>query len=68
MDDTDEAIATVIRWDRDAYGILIDYGSGSWRSYFVGSHDEAQQERARMTLVFARRRATRKGGYKLSIS
>jgi hypothetical protein len=38
------------------------------RSYFVGSHDEAQQERARFTLVMARRRATRKGGYKLMIS
>jgi|SRR6185312_17178650 hypothetical protein len=64
MDDTNEAVATVIPWDRaDTYGILIDYGCGSWRSYFVGSHEEAQQERARMTLMFARRRAARKGGY-----
>jgi hypothetical protein len=60
MDDTDDAAVRVIPWDREGdYGIHIDYGRGSWRSYLVGSFDEAQREQARLTLKSGVRRAGR---------
>lgn len=60
MDDTDDATIRVIPWDsEDVYGIHVDYGHGSWRSYLVGSHDEARREQARLTLELEVRRADR---------
>ena len=50
MEDTEDANVRVIPWDREGeYGIHIDYGGGSWRSYLVGSFDDAQREQARLT-------------------
>lgn len=51
MDDTDDVTVRVIPWDSEGeYGVHIDYGRGSWRSYLVGSLDEARQEQARLTI------------------
>jgi hypothetical protein len=51
MDDTDDAAVRIIPWDREGeYGVYIDYGAGSWRSYLVGSFDEAHREQARLIL------------------
>lgn len=56
MKDSDSAVAKIIPWGADAYGIHIDYGAGSWRAYLVGSQYEARQELARFTLDLAERR------------
>ena len=51
MDDSDDAAVRIIPWDREGeYGVHIDYGGGSWRSYFVGSFGEAQREQTRLTI------------------
>jgi hypothetical protein len=61
MEDTDDVTVRVIPWDREgSYGVHIDYGHGSWRSYLVGSHDEARREQARVTIELERMRATRR--------
>jgi hypothetical protein len=60
MDETDDATINVIPWDGEGtYGVRIDYGHGSWRSYLVGSHDEARREQARLTVELEVRRAGR---------
>jgi hypothetical protein len=60
MEDADGAAIRVIPWDREGdYGIHIDYDRGSWRSYLVGSFDEAQREQARLTAKSGVRRASR---------
>ena len=60
MEDTEEAAIRVVPWDREGdYGIHIDYGRGSWRSYLVGSFDEARREQARLTAKSGVRRAYR---------
>ncbi len=35
------AVARVVEWGDDQYGIFIDYGDGGWRKYLVGTHIEA---------------------------
>ena len=50
---SDDAIAVrIVPWDEE-WGILIDYGGGSWRRYLVGTHNEAEKELQR--LVFDKR-------------
>ncbi len=40
-------IAKIVDWEgEDAYGIHLDYGD-SWRSYHVGTRQEAERELAR---------------------
>ena len=60
MDDTDDVTVRVIPWDREGeYGVHIDCGRGSWRSYLVGSLDEARREQARLTIQSGERGVVR---------
>ena len=46
MDDTDDVTVRVIPWDREGeYGVHIDCGRGSWRSYLVGSLERRGESR-----------------------
>ncbi len=41
-------VVSIVSWDAEEFGILIDYGKGEWRKYRVGSRDEAQKELERI--------------------
>ena len=50
---TEDALTfRIVPWEEE-WGILIDYGGGSWRRYLVGTHKEAAKELHR--LVFEKR-------------
>jgi hypothetical protein len=38
----------VVVWDQQDFGLLLDYGDGTWRKYRVGTRDEARKEMERL--------------------
>jgi hypothetical protein len=42
--------ASVVAWESDEFGILIDYGDGQWRKYRVGTRQETLKELQRLGL------------------
>jgi hypothetical protein len=42
-------VASIVSWDADDFGILIEYGDGEWRKYRVGTRAEAIQELQRLS-------------------
>ncbi len=41
--------ASIVAWDADEFGILIDYGDGQWRKYRVGTRQETLKELQRLS-------------------
>jgi hypothetical protein len=50
-----QTVASLIDWDSDEFGVLIDYGNGEWWKYRVGSRDDARRELERIGLPKPRR-------------
>jgi len=42
------SVVSIVSWDAEELGILIDYGKGEWRKYRVGTRDEARKELERI--------------------
>jgi hypothetical protein len=42
-------VASIVSWDGDDFGILIEYGGGQWRKYRVGTRAQALQELQRLS-------------------
>jgi hypothetical protein len=57
---------TVIPWDGDDWGIFVDYGSGNWRRYRVGTRPQAEEEMRR--LIFDKRERKFKQRLRVCIS
>jgi hypothetical protein len=45
---TGGTVASIVTWEGDEFGILIDYGKGEWRKYRVGTRAEAIKELERL--------------------
>jgi hypothetical protein len=41
--------ASIVAWESDEFGILIDYGEGQWRKYRVGTRQETLKELQRLS-------------------
>ncbi len=48
MEQAGRTVASIVIWDCDDFGILVDYGHGEWRKYRVGTRDEALKELRRI--------------------
>jgi hypothetical protein len=51
MEATGRPVASIVSWDAEDFGILIDYGEGEWRKYRVGTRDEARKELERIGFI-----------------
>ncbi len=60
MASTDRAVARIVAWEGDEFGILVDYGEGQWRKYRVGTLTEARKELERLCLDNQHYRCIRK--------
>ncbi len=49
MDRTGRTVASIVAWEDDEFGILVEYGEGQWRKYRVGTRQEALQELQRLS-------------------
>ncbi len=49
ISDHTRTTASVVSWNSDEFGVLIDYGDGQWRKYRVGTHQEALKELQRLS-------------------
>ena len=49
MDRTSGTVASIVAWEGDEFGILVDYGEGEWRKYRVGTRAKAIKELQRLS-------------------